>query len=171
MQRAARRRREQLLCPTPGSSVTTRHATTRMARQTTNNTSPRRDESPTKSRGGTKRKSPSQGLGGVLCPSTPPLPPALRPMRWITGSPPSECRGISNGFFGQALTFAARSMQHTVNQLQQWAKEPDLGVKSFTCSILSTSWSICLPYQGMVIDRTSNSREGFVFRAESCSGI
>jgi hypothetical protein len=25
--------------------------------------------------------------------------------------PPPKCRGISNGFFGQALTFAARSMQ------------------------------------------------------------
>jgi hypothetical protein len=111
-----------------------------------NNASPRRDDgSPTKSRGGTKRKSPSRGLGGVFCPSTPPSPPALRPMRWITASPPSECRGISNGFFGQTLTFAARSMQHTGNQLQQWAKEPDLGVKSFASSILSTSRSICLP--------------------------
>ena len=118
-----------------------------------------------------KRISPSRGLGGVLCPSTPPLPPALRPMRRITASPLSECRGISNGFFGQALTFAARSMQHTVNQLQQWAKEPDLGVKSFACSILSTSQSICLPYHGMVLNRTSNFREGFVFCAESCSRI
>ena len=89
----------------------------------------------------------------------------------IAASPPSKCKGNSNGFFGQALTFAARSMQHTVNQLQQWAKEPDLGVKSFASSILSTLRSICLPYQGMVLDRTSNSREGFVFRAESCSGI
>jgi hypothetical protein len=131
-----------------------------------NNASPRRDGSPTKSRGGTKRKSPLR-----LCPSTPPSPPALRPMRRITAFPPSECRGISNGFFGQALTFAARSMQHTANQLQQWAKETDLGVKSFASSILSTSRSICLPYQGMVLDRTRNSREGFVFRAQSCSGI
>ena len=106
-----------------------------------------------------------------MCPSTPPSPPALRPMCRITASLPSECRGISNNIFGQALTYAARSMQHTVNQLQQWAKEPDLGVKSFDSSILSTSRSICLPYQGMILDRTSNSREGFVFRAESCSGI
>ncbi len=120
-----------------------------------NNASPCRDDgSPTKSRGRTKRKSPSQGLGGVLCPSTPPSPPALHPMRRITASPPLECRGISNGFFGQTLTFAARLMQHTVNQLQQWAKEPNLGVKSFASSILSTSRSICLPYQGMVLDRT-----------------
>jgi hypothetical protein len=89
-----------------------------------NNASPRRDDgSPMKSRGGTKRKSPSRGLAGVLCPSTPPSPPALCSMRRITASPPSECRGISNGFFGQTLTFAARSMQHTVNQLQQWAKQ------------------------------------------------
>jgi hypothetical protein len=107
-----------------------------------------------------------------LCPSTPPSPPTLGPMRRITASPPLEsCRGISNGFFGQALTFAARSMQHTVNQLQQWAKEPDLGVKSVDSSILSTLRSICLPYQGMILDKTSNSREGFVFRAESCRGI
>jgi len=108
-----------------------------------------------------------------VCPSTPPSPPALRPMRRITASLPSECRDIFNVFFGQALTFAARSMQHTVNQLQQWAKEPELGVKSFTSSILSTSRSICLPYQyqGMVLDRTNNSCEGFIFRAESFSGI
>ena len=62
-------------------------------------------------------------------------------------------------------------MQHTVNQLQQWAKEPGLGVKRFSSSILSTSWSICLPYQGMVLDRTSNFCEGFIFRAKSCSRI
>jgi hypothetical protein len=133
-----------------------------------NNASPRRGGSPTKSRGGTKRKSPSQGLGGVLCPSSaPPSPPALRPMRQITLSLPPECSGISNGFFGEALTFAARSMQHTVNQLQRWAKEPNLGVKSFASSILSTSRSICLPYQGMILDRMSDSCEGFVFRAKS----
>ena len=106
-----------------------------------------------------------------MCPSTPPSPPALCPMRQITASLPSECRGISNGFFGQSLAFAAKSMQRTVNQLQQWAKEPDLGVKSFTSSILLTSRSICLPYQGIVLDRMSNFREGFIFHAESCSGI
>jgi hypothetical protein len=132
---------------------------------------PAKQRVPSQRRGETMRKSHSRGLGGVLCPSTLPSPPALRPMHRITASPPSECRGISNGFFGQALTFVAWPMQHTVNQLQQWAKEPDLGVKSFTSSILSTSRSICLPYQGMVLDRTSNSREGFVFRAKSCSGI
>ena len=137
-----------------------------------NNASPCRDRSLMKSGSGTlKRKSPSQGLGGVLCPSTPPSPPALCPMCPITASPPSECRGISNGFFGQSLTFAARLMQNTLHQPQQWAKEPDLGVKSFASSILSTLRSICLPYQGMVLDRMSNSREGFVFHTESCSGI
>jgi hypothetical protein len=46
-----------------------------------NNASPHRGGSPTKSSRGTKRKSPSQGLGRVLCPSAPPLPLALRPMR------------------------------------------------------------------------------------------
>jgi hypothetical protein len=61
----------------------------------------------------------------------------------LTSLPP-ECSGISNGFFGEALTFAARLMQHTGNQLQRWAKEPDLGVKSFASSILLTSRSICL---------------------------
>ena len=61
-------------------------------------------------------------------------------------------------------------MEHTANQLQQWAKEPNLGVKSFANSILSTSLSICIPYQGVLLDRTNNSMEGFFFRAESCSG-
>ena len=72
----------------------------------------------------------------VLHPLPPSMPPALRSMRSITPpAPPSECRGIYHvGFFGLALTFAAKSMEHTANQLQQWAKEPDLGVKSFANS-------------------------------------
>ena len=43
------------------------------------------------------------------------------------------CRRIYNGFFGSALTFAAKSMHHTANQLQQWAREPD-----FRITLLST---------------------------------
>ena len=136
-----------------------------------NNVSPRRDGSPTKSRGGTKRKSPSRGLGGmVLHPLPPPMPPALRSTRSITPppAPPSECMGIYRvGFFEPALTFAAKSMEHTANQLRQWSKEPDLGVKSFADSILSKSRGICIPYQGVVLDRTSNPDEGFVFRAKA----
>jgi hypothetical protein len=120
---------------------------------------------------GAKRTSPSRGLGGmVLHPLPLPSPPALRPMRSITPPLPSQCRGICDGFFGPALTFAPKSMEHTANQLRQWAREPDLGVKSFANSILSTSRSICIPYQGILLDRTRNPREGFVFRAESCSG-
>ncbi len=71
---------------------------------------------------------------------------------------------------GTALTFAAKSMEHTANQLRQWASEPDLGVKSFAKSILLTLRSICVPYQGVLLDRSINPREGFVFRAKSCSG-
>ena len=102
----------------------------------------------------------------------PPMPPALQSTCSITPpAPPSECRGIYRvGFFGPALTFAAKSMEHTANQLQQWAKEPDLVVKSFANSTISASRNICILYQGVLLDRTSNPREGFVFRAESCSG-
>jgi hypothetical protein len=70
--------------------------------------SPCRDGSQPKR--GIKRKFPSRGFGGLLCPSTPSSPPARHPMCQITASLPSECRGISNGYFGQALTFTARSM-------------------------------------------------------------
>jgi len=129
-----------------------------------NNASPRRDRSPTKSRGGTKRKSPSRGLGVmVLHPLPPPMPPATRSTRSITPpAPPSECRGIYRvGFFGPVPTFAAKSMEHTANQIRQWDKEPNLGVKSFANSILSTSRSICIPYQGVLLDRTSNPRDLF----------
>ena len=97
----------------------------------------------------------------VLQPLPPPMPPALRSTRSITPlAPPSECLGIYRvGFFGPALTFAAKSMEHTANQLWQWAKEPDLGVKSIADSILSKSRSICIPYQGVLLDRTSNPGE------------
>ena len=134
-----------------------------------NNASPREVGSP-KNRGG-KRKSPSRGLGGMALHLLPlSLPPPLRLTRSITPPPPSQCRGVYGGFFGPALTFAAKSMEHTANQLWQLASEPDLGVKSFAKSILSTSRSICVLYQGVLHDRTSNPQEGFVFRAESCSG-
>jgi hypothetical protein len=71
-----------------------------------NNASPCRGGSPMKR--GNKRKSPSQGLGRVLCPLTPPSPPALHLMHQITASPPLECRGISRGFFGQALNLCCK---------------------------------------------------------------
>jgi hypothetical protein len=61
------------------------------------------------------------------------------------------CGKNYDGFFKLALTFAAKTMQHTANQLHQWAREPDFGVKSFTTrSIFLTSRSVCLPYQGVV---------------------
>jgi hypothetical protein len=73
------------------------------------------------------------------------------------------CRGICNSFFGSTLTFAVKSMQHTDNHLQQWAREPDFRVRSFTCSILSTSQSACHSYHGVVLDRGSSPQEGFIF--------
>jgi len=76
-----------------------------------NNASPHRDGSPTKSRGGTKRKTPPRRLGGMVLHSLPPrMPPALQSTRIITPpAPPLECRGIYHvGFFGQVLTFAAK---------------------------------------------------------------
>jgi hypothetical protein len=135
-----------------------------------NNTSPGKVRSLTKR--GAKRKSLSRVLGGmVLHPLPPPLPLALQLMHSITPPLSSQCRGVYGGFFGPALTFAAKSMEHTANQIRQWAREPDLGVKSLANSILLPSWSICIPYQGVLLDRTSNPWEGFVFRAKSCSGI
>ena len=96
-----------------------------------NNASPRKVRSP-KKRGG-KRKSPSRGLGRMaLHPLPPSSPQPLRSTRSITPPPPSQCRGVYGGFFRPALTFDAKSMEHTANQLWQWASEPDLGVKSFT---------------------------------------
>jgi hypothetical protein len=135
---------------------------------TPNYASPCKVESPTKR--GTKRKSPSRGLRGmILHPLPPPLPPALQLMHSITPPPPLQCRGVYGGFFGSTLTFAAKSMEHTANQPWQWAREPDLGVKSFANSILLTSRSICIPYQGVLLGRTSNPQDGFVFHAKSCS--
>jgi hypothetical protein len=82
------------------------------------------------------------------------------------------CKGIYDGFFGSVFTFAAKSLQHSANQLQQWAREQDLGVKSFANSLLSTSQSLCPSCQGMLLfERARNLQEGFVFFANSCSGL
>jgi hypothetical protein len=75
--------------------------------------------SPEKS--GEKRKSPSQGNGGVAI--RPQLlirlPPALQPKHsTIKPNPPLQCRGVYDGLFGKAFSFAAKTMHHTANQLQ-----------------------------------------------------
>jgi hypothetical protein len=121
-------------------------------------------------KGGEKRKSPSQGNSGVAI--RPPLSTRLPPAPWLTHSAitlnlPLQCRGVHDGFFGKALTFAAKTMYHTANKLQQWAMEPDLGVKSFTGSILLTSRSICLLYHGVLVNRAHNPCDGLVFHAIS----
>jgi hypothetical protein len=117
-----------------------------------------------------KRKSPSQDNGGAMIqtPLLKRLPPALQTSHSIiTPNPPSQCRGVYGGFFEPAFTFAAKSLQHTTNQLQRWAREPDLGVKSFANSILLMSWSICVPYHGVLLDRAHNPCNEFVFCAVS----
>jgi hypothetical protein len=78
-----------------------------------------------------------------------------------------QCSGIFDGFFGRAFSLAAKTMHHTANQLQQWAIEPDLGVKSFANSILSRSQSICLPYCGVLLHRALHPHNGFDFLAVS----
>ena len=91
---------------------------------------------------GAKRKSYSSGLGGMLSLHPLPLPSPLAFQTTYTSITPPlllQCRGIYDG--KTELTFAARSMEHTANQLR--------GVKSFVNSLLSMSRSICLPYQGV----------------------
>jgi hypothetical protein len=120
-----------------------------------------------------KRKFSSQSNGGTVIqpPLSTRLPPALRTICSIIMPNLSlRYRGVYGSFFGPAFTFAAKSLQHTANQLQQWAREPDLGVKSFADSILLTSWRICLPYHGVLLDRAHNPCNGFVFGAVSCTG-
>ncbi len=99
------------------------------------------------------------------------MPPALWPThQTITPKlPPLQCSGVYGGYFGPAFTFAAKLLQYTADQLKQWAREPDLGVKSFDGSI-SMSRSICLPYQGVIIDRAHNPCNRFFFYAVSCTG-
>jgi hypothetical protein len=47
----------------------------------------------------------------------------------ITQNPLLQVRDVYGGFFGLAFIFAAKSLKHTANQLEQWALELDLGVK------------------------------------------
>ncbi len=121
---------------------------------------------------GERRKSPSQGNGSV---AIQPLlltwlPLTLWPKhRTIMPNLPLQYRGIYDGFFGKAFSFAVKTMHHTANQLQQWEMEPDLGVKSFPDSILFMPRSICLPYHRVLPHRAHNPCNGFVSRAISCT--
>jgi hypothetical protein len=108
-----------------------------------NGASPRKGDCPTKR--GEKRKSPSQGLGGmVLHPLPMPLPPTIRPTRSITPPPPSQfrslpqegiagqepqplkmCCGVSVGNLGANLTAAAAVYEHTARCLLDFASNQD----------------------------------------------
>jgi hypothetical protein len=122
-----------------------------------NGASPRKGNRPSKR--GEKRKSPSQGLGGmVLHPLPMPLPPTIRPMRGITPPPPLQfrslplkgiageearplkmCRGVSVGNLGANLTAAAAVYEHTARCLHDFASNPDFGMKRFAASVLAKS--------------------------------
>ncbi len=133
-----------------------------------NNSPPGKVGSPTKS--GEKRQFPLKTWVAQCC---------VCPHRHCHGlsdqraaSHPSHQQSVvasMTASLGRHSTFAAKSMHHTANWLQQWAREPDLRVKSFAISILLTSQCICLLYQGVLLDRISNPGEEFVFRDKSCS--
>jgi hypothetical protein len=111
---------------------------------------------------GEKRKSPSQGLGGmVLHPLPMPLPPTIRLTRSITPPPPSQfrslpqegiageeprplkmCHGVSVGNLGANLTAAAAVYKHTARCLRDFASNLGFGMKRFAASVLakSTGW-------------------------------
>jgi len=80
------------------------------------------------------------------------------------------CRGVYNGSFGAALSFAARTMLNTAHKLLQWAAQPDAGIQSFTNSSLATSRQMFLPYRVMTMERASTAQDGFVFYREGCKG-
>jgi hypothetical protein len=87
---------------------------------------------------GNKRKSPSWGNGGIAI--WPPLSTRLLPAfqttnSTITPNPPLQCRDVYEGFFWKAFSFAAKTMHHTANQLQQWAMEPVPGHHPTLCSL------------------------------------
>jgi hypothetical protein len=75
----------------------------------------------------------------------------------------SDCQGVCNGYLGMALHFAGESMLHTGHQLLQWVKEPNSGSKSFSSSILAKTGNISLPYYKIILDRSCNPEEGFIF--------
>ena len=97
-----------------------------------------------------------------------PNQPTVLPLPFIAQE---VCRGVYNGFFGQALIFAAKTLQYTAKQLMEWASEPDFGMSSFRASGLAQSSTFCLPHFGMIMDRAPDPMDGYVFRAETCSGI
>ncbi len=108
-----------------------------------NGVSPHKGDHPTKR--GEKRKSPSQGLGGmVLHPLPLPLPLTIRPTHSITPPPPSQfrslpqegiageepqqlkmCSGVSVGNLGANLTAAAAVYEHTARCLLDFASNQD----------------------------------------------
>ena len=118
-----------------------------------------------------RRESSLQSIDGrsSLSPISAPPSPAHRPThQYATPNVrPLQCCGVYEGSFGPAFTFAAKSLQYTADQLRRWAREPDFGLKSFAGSILSMLRSLCLSYQGVILDRAHNPCDGFVFHAVS----
>jgi hypothetical protein len=116
-----------------------------------------------------KRKSTSPcGLRErTLAPSM--SPPSLLQLACST-APSKKCRGVYKGYLGSAIAFAAKAYQHTAQQLGEMARDPNASVRRFTKSALARSWDLCLPLCGVLVSRSDNTSNGFVFRSLSCSG-
>lgn len=82
----------------------------------------------------------------------------------------SQCPGVYNGYFGKTLVMAGMTMLNTGRRLIEMARQSDFGQTAFRESGLSESRGFLLPFYGMIMDRAPNPMNGYVFRAENCSG-
>jgi len=81
----------------------------------------------------------------------------------------AQYKGVYKGHFGAALSFAGRIMLNTGHQIINWARESDCGVSSFATSCLATFSQKFLPYRSMVVERTSNTHDGFIWFRDGCT--
>lgn len=82
----------------------------------------------------------------------------------------SQCIGLYGGTFGQAISFAGKSMIESGRKLIEWSRESDFGMKSFNESSLFSSKNLLLPLRDLNVVRPSDPTKGFAITSAGCSG-
>lgn len=80
------------------------------------------------------------------------------------------CRGVYDGNFGPALSFAGRTMINTGRKLVEMASGQKAGLELFAKHYLAKTRDFFEPYRGMIMERAASPEDGFVFRREGCTG-
>jgi hypothetical protein len=101
------------------------------------------------------------------------ITPAIASVSAPTSSSSSrkKCQGVCSGNSPGVLLIVAKSMENNAQRLRDIAREQPTTSLSFSTSDIGTSPHLLPMYNGTVIFRADDPSDGYVIRAERCTGV